>query len=107
MINYNCIVQEGVVPDELRMKLAAEIRRISASVLSIAEDDIEVGYYEVRNGFGFRGGEVSTTSTVRGQLTEPIDQETRVDLMTQILNMWVAETGCEIDELLASARDPQ
>jgi hypothetical protein len=27
--------------------------------------------------------------------------------MTQILNMWVAETGCEIDELLVSARDPQ
>ena len=107
MINYNCIVQEGVVPDELRMKLAGEIRRISASVLSIAEDDIDVSYYEVRNGFGFRGGEVSTTSTVRGQLTEPIDQETRVDLMTQILNMWVAETGCEIDELLVSARDPQ
>ena len=107
MINYNCIVQEGVVPDELRMKLAGEIRRISASVLSIAEDDIDVRYYEVRNGFGFRGGEVSTTSTVRGQLTDPIDQETRVDLMTQILNMWVAETGCEIDELLVSARDPQ
>ena len=107
MINYNCIVQEGVVPDELRMKLAAEIRRISASVLCIAEDDIDVSYYEVRNGFGFRGGEVSTTSTVRGQLTDPIDQETRVDLMTQILNMWVAETGCEIDELLVSARDPQ
>ena len=107
MINYNCIVQEGVVPDELRMKLTGEIRRISASVLSIAEDDIDVRYYEVRNGFGFRGGEVSTTSTVRGQLTDPIDQETRVDLMTQILNMWVAETGCEIDELLVSARDPQ
>ena len=107
MINYNCIVQEGVVPDELRMKLAGEIRRISASVLSIAEDDIDVRYYEVRNGFGFRGGEVSTTSTVRGQLTDPIDQETRVGLMTQILNMWVAETGCEIDELLVSARDPQ
>ena len=106
-INFTCIVQEGVVPDDLRVKLAGEIKRISASVLSIAEDGIDVSYYEVRNGFGFRGGEVSTTSTVRGQLTKPIDQDTRVNLMTQILNMWVAETGCEIDELLVSARDPQ
>ncbi len=106
-INYTCIVQEGIVPDDLRVKLAAEIRRISASVLSIAEDGIEVGYYEVRHGFGFRGGEVSTTSSVGGQLSEPIDQDTRVDLMTQILNMWLAETGCAVDELIVSVRDPR
>ena len=106
-INYTCIVQEGVVQDDLRVKLAGEIKRISATVLGIAEDGIDVGYYEVRHGFGFRGGEVSTTSTVRGQLTEAIDQETRVDLMTRIMNMWMAETGCEVDEFLVSARDPQ
>ena len=106
-INYTCIVQEGIVPDDQRAKLAAEIRRISATVLEIDEDGIGVEYYEVRHGFGFRGGEVSTTSTVRGQLTEAIDQETRVDLMTQILNMWMSETGCDVDELLVSARDPQ
>ncbi len=106
-INYTCIVQEGVVPDDTRDKLAAEIKRISASVLDIDEDGIGVEYYEVRHGFGFRGGEVSTTSTVRGQLTEAIDQDTRVDLMTQIMNMWMAETGCEVDEFLVSVRDPQ
>ena len=106
-INYTCIVQEGVVPDDQRVKLASEIRRISAAVLDIPADGIAVEYYEVRHGFGFRGGEVSTTSTVRGQLTEAIDQETRVDLMTRIMNMWMAETGCEVDEFLVSARDPQ
>lgn len=106
-INYTCIVQEGIVPDDLRVTLADNIRRISAAVLDIPADGIAVEYYEVRHGFGFRGGEVSTTSTVRGQLTEAIDQETRVDLMTQIMNMWMAETGCEVDEFLVSARDPQ
>ena len=106
-INYTCIVQEGIVPDDLRAKLAAEIKRISASVLNIAEDGIDVEYYEVRHGFGFRGGEVSTTSTVGGQLTVAIEQKTRVDLMTQIMNMWMAETGCEVDEFLVSVRDPQ
>lgn len=106
-ITYTCIVQEGIVPDDLRVKLAAEIRRISASVLNIAEDGIDIDYHEIRHGFAFRGGEVSTTSTIRGQLTEALDQETRVELMTQILNMWMAETGCDVDELLVSARDPQ
>ena len=106
-INYTCIVQEGIVPDDLREKLAAEIKRISASVLGIDEGGIGVEYYEVRHGFGFRGGEISTTSTVGGQLTESLDQETRVDLMTQIMNMWTGETGCEVDEFLVSVRDPQ
>ena len=106
-ISFTCTVQEGVVPEELRVKLAAEVKRISASVLNIAEDGIDLDYHEVRHGYGFRGGEVSTTSTVGGQLTEAIDQETRVDLMTQIMNMWMAETGCEVDEFLVSIRDPQ
>ena len=106
-INYTCIVQEGIVPDDLRAKLAAGIKRISASVLDIDEGGIGVEYYEVRHGFGFRGGEVSTTSTVRGQLTEALDQDTRVDLMTQIMNRWRGETGCEVDEFLVSVRDPQ
>ena len=106
-INYTCTVQEGIVLDDLRVKLASEIKRISASVLGIAEDGIDVDYYEVRHGFGFRGGEISTTSTVGGQLTEAIDQEMRVDLMTQIMNMWMGETGCEVDEFLVSVRDPR
>ena len=106
-IDYTCIVQEGIVPDDLREKLAAEIKRITASVLDLDENGIGVEYYEVRHGFGFRGGEISTTSTVGGQLTHAIDQDTRVDLMTQIMNMWMAETGCEVDEFLVSVRDPQ
>lgn len=106
-INYTCIVQEGIVPDDIRVKLADEIRRISASALNIAEDGINVEYHEIRRGFAFRGGEVSTTSTIRGQLTEAIEQGIRVDLMTQIQNMWMAETGCGVDELIISARDPQ
>ena len=106
-INYTCIVQEGIVPDDLREKLAGEIRRISASVFDIPADGIGVEYYEVRHGFGFRGGEVSTTSTVGGQLTEAIDQDTRVDMMTQIMNMWMGETGCAVDEFMVSVRDPR
>ena len=106
-INYTCIVQEGIVHDDLREKLAAEIKRISASVLNIDEGGIGVEYYEVRHGFGFRGGEVSTTSTVGGQLTEAIDQDTRVDLMTRIMNMWLGETGCAVDEFMVSVRDPR
>ena len=106
-INYTCIVQEGIVPDDQRAKLASEIKRISAAVLDIPADGIGVEYYEVRHGFGFRGGEVSTTSTVGGQLTEAIDQDTRVDMMTRIMNMWLAETGCEVDEFMVSVRDPR
>ncbi len=107
MITFTCNLQEGVIPDELRPTLTAELARISASVLDIPAADVDVGYYFVRHGFGFRGGEVSTTSTVSGQLSEPLDQLTRVELLTQICDMWCAKTGCAVDEVIVSARDPQ
>ena len=33
MIDFNCIVQEGFVPEEVRPGLAAELARISTSIL--------------------------------------------------------------------------
>lgn len=107
MISFNCTLQEGVIPDELRPKLASELARISTSVLGGSAADVKVDFREVRNGYGFRGGEISTTSMVQGQLAQACEQSTRVELLTQICDMWQALTGCTTDELVASARDPR
>lgn len=107
MISFNCTLQEGVIPDELRPKLASELARISASVLGGSAADVKVDFREVRNGYGFRGGEISTTSVVQGQLAQACEQPMRVELLTQICDMWQALTGCATEELVASARDPR
>ena len=105
MISFNCIVQEGVIPPRLRPRLESALARISTSLLGGSPADVAVEFTEIPHGFGFRGGDLSTTSVVRGSIPPGCVQEVRVDLMQQICDMWCATTGCATDELIVSARD--
>ena len=105
MITFNCTIQEGVIPVELRPRLAAGLARVCATILGGAPEDVSVDFTEIPHGFGFRGGELSTTSAVRGEVPPGCDQETRVRLMQAIQDMWLELTGCGTDELVVSARD--
>ena len=106
-INFACSLQEGAIPDELRPKLAAELTRISVEVLGADADAVEVAFRVVAHGYGFRGGEISTTSTVRGELPPGFEQSTRVEFLQRICDMWMEVTSCEVEELVASAPDRQ
>ena len=105
MITFNCTIQEGHIPEELRPRLASELAGICSSILGGVPGDVSVSFIEVPYGFGFRGGKLSTTSAVRGEIPPGCDQETRVQLMQQIQDMWMGLTGCTTDELVVSARD--
>ena len=107
MITFNCTVQEGVIPDELRPRLASELARICAGVLGSDPDAVSVQFTEIPHGYGFRGGDISTTSAVRGRIPPGCDQPTRVLLMQRISDLWYDLTGCATDELVVSARDRQ
>ena len=105
MITFNCTIQEGIVPHEIRPTLASELARISTSFVGGNPDDVSVNWIEIPHGFGFRGGRISTTSAVRGEIPPGLQQETRVELMRAIQDMWMAHTGCTTEELVVSARD--
>ncbi len=107
MISFTCIVQEGHVPEQIRPKLASELARISTSILGGDPSGVEVEFTEIPYGYGFRGGELSTTSSVRGLIPPGCEQETRVQLMRAMSDMWIEVTGCSVDELTVSARDRQ
>ncbi len=103
MISFNCTVQAGVIPENIRPELVSGLTRISLSVMGASNVDVE--FTEIPRGFGFRGGELSTTSLVRGQIPPGCEQELRVEFMQQICDMWMQVTGCSVDELVVSARD--
>ena len=105
MITFDCTVQEGIVPDELRPALASALARISTDILGGNPAEVSVSWTEIPHGFGFRGGRLSTTSAVRGQIPPGCQQETRVRLMQAIQDRWMEITGCATDELVVSARD--
>jgi hypothetical protein len=105
MYNFNCIIQEGVIPDDLRPDLVSGLARITTSILGGSAEDVDVEFTVIPHGYGFRGGELSTTSMVRGHIPPGCEQETRVELMQQLSDMWMELTGCSVDELVVSARD--
>ena len=93
----------------------SDIARISCTRVSCSHpggispltEDVEVEFTEIPYGYGFRGGELSTTSSVRGLIPPGCEQETRVQLMRAMSDMWIEVTGCSVDELTVSARDRQ
>ena len=105
MITFNCTIQEGIVPEDIRPRLASELARITTGYVGGNPDEVSVNWIEIPHGFGFRGGRLSTTSAVRGEIPPGLQQETRVELMKSIQDMWMDVTGCTTDELVVSARD--
>ncbi len=105
MITYNCTIQEGVIPDEQRKVLNERLVQIGAQVLGVVPDDITVNYEVIPRGFGFRGGELSTSSSVRSRIPDGFSQEKRVEFMQTVQDMWMEVTGQTTAELVVGAAD--
>ena len=105
MITYNCTIQEGVIPEEQRQILNERLVQIGAQVLGVAPDDISVNYEVIPHGFGFRGGELSTSSSVRSRIPDGFSQEKRVEFMQAVQDMWMEVTGQTTAELVVGAAD--
>ena len=105
MISYNCTIQEGVIPEEQREILNVRLVQIGAEVLGVPPDDITVSYEVIPHGFGFRGGELSTSSSVRSRIPDGFSQEKRVQFMQAVQDMWIEVTGQTTAELVVGAAD--
>ena len=105
MIHFECTVQEGCVSEDLRPSLASAIEKACNEALGHDEGPVEVSWTVIPKGFGFRGGQPSTTSLVRGQIPDGYDQVTRSRILKSIGDSWCQITGASPGELMVSARD--
>ena len=105
VINFDCTIQEGCITDEMRPRLAAAIEGVCVDVLGQDQGPVEVTWTVIRKGFGFRGGEPSTTSLVRGQIPDGCDKETRRRLLHALGDAWCETSGMTEHEVVVSARD--
>lgn len=105
MIRFECTVQEGCVPDSLRPSLEAAIAFACHATLGPECGQAEFVWTVIPRGFGFRGGQPSTTSQVRGLIPDGCDRATRARLLTAIGDVWCGLTGASPDELMVAARD--
>ena len=105
MIHFECTVQAGCLSDDLRPRLASAIEKACRDALGHDGSPVEVSWTVIPEGFGFRGGQPSTTSLVRGQIPDGCDQETRSRMLRSIGDSWCRITGASAGELMVSARD--
>ncbi len=105
MITYDCTIQEGVLTDGQLRELSVSLAQIGAEVLGIAPEDITVDYEVIPRGFGFRGGELSATSSVRSKIPDGYSQEKRVEFMTRVQDTWIQITGQTAEDLVVGAAD--
>ena len=93
------------MPEETQADLAAALTRIAAGIFGGSPDEIPVEFAEIPHTFGFRGGELSTSSMVRAVIDPGCEQEVRVEFMQQVQDAWCDILGCTVDELVVSAAD--
>ena len=105
MITFECTIQEGCVSDKLRPGIESAIGKVCNDVLGRDEGPVSVWWTVIPKGFGFRGGEPSTTSLVRGRIPDGCDRETRSRFLEAIGDSWCRITGASQHELMVSARD--
>ena len=104
-VRFNCTMQEGVIGEDVRARLAEGLVAVTGTVLGTDAADTSVDFEDIPHSYGFRGGELSTTSLVRGSIEGGVEQPVRVELMMAISDMWMEISGCTVDDLVVSARD--
>ncbi|MEM1191230.1 MAG: hypothetical protein AAGI72_22055 [Pseudomonadota bacterium] len=99
MIRCLCFIQEGQVEAGVEARLAAGIGRIVRESELGAEPAI--AWVVVPRGNGWTAGEPSSSAVVT--LTTPlIDQALRIRMLTALCDLWVEQTGCEVNDVLAT-----
>lgn len=105
MTAFDIFVQEGCVPDSRRPAIMAALDAACRRYLGSDTDPIEARWTVVRKGYGFRGGEPSTTSLVRARIPDGCSPETRAALLRTIGAAWCDVTRVGEEEVVVSARD--
>ena len=104
MVEFQCTVPAGQIPQAIRGTLVQAIEQACGEALG-PDLLVTVDWIDIPKGFGFRGGEPSKTSLVRGKIPDGYDSEVRTRLLKEIGDAWCRISGGRQDELVVSARD--
>lgn len=103
MTTCNCIVQAGQISAETQSALRANLDRFAQEKFGSAA---EIGWVEIPSGSGYTAAKPSTSSIVSLAANEPLEQSARIDMLKELCDLWSAETGCSLDEIVGVINDP-
>ncbi len=100
MIRCSCLIQDGQIAQTQQSNLEAGLDKIAQTYFS---ESAEVGWTHIAKGSGFTDSKPSKSSIVSMNVPADTAQETRVDVLHAICDLWTAETGCHVDDVVATA----
>lgn len=104
MIACTCMVQEGQVPDASADALRARLDAFSRQAFGAP---MQIRWVRITPGNGFTAGVPSTSSIVSIEANAALDQTRREALMKDVCDLWMDETTCSLDEIVAVLTDPR
>ncbi|MEM1249157.1 MAG: hypothetical protein AAGA81_03220 [Acidobacteriota bacterium] len=104
MTPCNCIVQEGQVSAALEARLRSGLNELAVRAFG---SEAEITWRVVPRGNGFTAGEPTKASVVSFRAHEPLAQSRREEVLRELCDFWIGETGCSVDELVGVVSDPQ
>ena len=105
MVDFECIVQEGMIGAKLRPELVAGFKKACSGILGEPTESVQISFTEVPKGSGFQGSSLSRVSLLLGYISSGCESHVRTQLMANIERMWLEVTGCAIDEVTVMATD--
>lgn len=98
-----CLVQAGRIDTQVKTALHHRLDEFTRTVFG---SPAEIAWTVVPEAHGFTAGKPSTASVVSVRAPEPLEQLRRVELLDALSTLWMEETHCELDELVAVVADP-
>lgn len=104
MIPCTCLVQEGQVPAQSETELKSRLEAFAQRAFGA---EPAINWITVPQNGGFTAAKPSTSSIVTMQANRPLEQADRVALLEEVCDLWMDQTGCSLDEIVAVISDPQ
>lgn len=103
MLNCTCLVQENQIPDETQAALRTKLDQLAQNEFGAG---LTVNWITVPEGGGFTAAKPSTSSLVSIQSNKALAFEARKAILSKMCDIWMDDTGCSLDEIVAVVTDP-
>jgi len=103
-MNVMCLVQQGSLTSTMRARLEAGLTALASREFP-GRSAATFAWMEIAPGCAFTAGESSKTSIAAATVPAGTVKEARARFLAGICDLWVRETGCHIDDIVASAFD--
>lgn len=100
---YSCTIQEGQAADRNAGALEAGLKQLAHRFFGEDPDEVAIRWTRQPAGWAWTAGEPSTSSIVVRSVPVGWDDAKREAFLRAVCDLWVDETGCSIDEIVATA----